>query len=182
MSDAPPLPSERARRALRGFPVVLADGRAWTLSDATLHRAMDAVRDRIFDGVKLRGRYGHEDVYLAAWLMLLDGYDLSGDELKGLLGGVDADALWPAVRSAFFGPPPEAAHAEGRAARTYSAWVRSALLANGLDPAAVDVRDRAFVLGQLVAAGRAAPPEEWIECYEAAGRLEALLAEAVAGD
>lgn len=180
--DAAPTPASRARRPLRGTPAVLADGRAWTLSDAALRPALDAVRDRLFDSAEMRGKVAEADVVDAAWLMLLDGYDLAGREIAGLLAGVPVPGLWRAVADAMFGPDAAAIRAAGRPALTYSNWARSALLANGLAPAAIGPRDRPFVLKQLVDTGRAVPLERWAESVRAAGGLKDLLAQAVAED
>ena len=54
-------------------------------------------------------------------------------------------------------------------ARTFTAWARSALLANGLDPAKVPAADLAAVLHQLVGTGRAVAHAEFTTAGEFRG-------------
>ena len=171
MDDAPilgpaefPTPESTARCPDPiGTEVELADGRVWTLADYT--PADGGVWDRLYDGNILAGHYPLDEVLLGAARLLIEHYDLPVDFAAWLVAGADPDDLVVAVEAALFGPPHEY--------RGYSHWADGALLANGIDPAAVPRPMRRAVLGHLVAAGRAVPHSE----YTSAGKGAAKRAE-----
>jgi len=164
--DSGPTPESRALEGAAGVPVVLGDGATWLLADGGLRNALDPIRDRMDDAARLSGQVDMTDVGEAAWLMLAGNYDLARDQLAALILGADHGALAKAVMEALFGP--EAPR------RTYTAWAASALIASGIDPAAVPGDLRPHVLAQLVGTGRAIPLESYIESAAAAGRLAAI--------
>jgi hypothetical protein len=168
-TTAHPDPADRALPGpTRGTPAVLAGGGTWILADLGLSRLLNGPRDRLFDDMILSSAVDMADVYLAAWYLLLANYNLSGAEVEALLGGADPGPLKEAVLDALFGP--EAPR------RTYSAWARAALVANGLDPAEIRGDDLPHVLAMLVRAGRAVPTAEYVESAEAVAERKRIAA------
>jgi hypothetical protein len=151
-------PEARAKGDVRGVPVVLGDGAEWTLAWGTIDPGLDAYRDRLYDGMVIRGQVPADDVRAVAWSLLRANYHLTGDEAAWLVVFAPAQGVADAVMDALVGKPTD--HL------TYSQWVRSALAANGIDPRSVDPEILPLVLRQLVQAGRALAPEKVISSLE----------------
>lgn len=148
----PRLPEKRRKDGRPpGVPVVLSDGLTWQLPFVGLHPVMDPVRDRVFNDVTWSRQASMQDVMLAAWMMLLEDYDLSREEAAELVvvGKDRGQQLVDAVIDAMFGPCMTDGTVE------YSQWARGAMLANGLDPEAIPKDMHQVVLGHLVGSGRA---------------------------
>lgn len=162
-------PEIRALREAAGVPAALSDGREWLLADGGLCNELDGLRDRLDDDARLTGQVELSDVREAALALLLANYELTGPEAVGLVLGADPQALTDATSAAMFGDASR---------KTYTSWAASALLANGLDPAAVPGHLRAHVLAHLEAAGRCVPRSKFIDSAVAAPRLAAMRARA----
>jgi hypothetical protein len=131
-----------------------------------LSDCLQTLRDRIFDVWALDGveSIPEDLIRLAALpLLLVHHPELSVPEAQRLIADTAADVLGLVVRTCLFGPDYRP--------RTYSAWARSALLANGLSPR-MDALDRPAVLWQLVQTGRAVPPERAIDSLIASQEWE----------
>lgn len=171
-TDAPPDaggPDPEARKrpsTVRGTPVRLG-GSEWLLADFV--PALGQVWDDLYDSNVLQGRYEAVDVQRAAVRLLWANYDLSADEAVGLVLGADPATLVGAVEAALFG--------EARPHRTYSDWALSALLANGLGPKRVPPESLRDVLDQLVAVGRAVPPESFVTTLQYARERREILSD-----
>jgi hypothetical protein len=138
-----------------GLPCTIA-GHVWVLPDYVPEPA--AVWDAVYDQNALAGRYDHGDLRACAVRLLLTNYDLAPDDAVELVWSCDLAELVPPVELALFGPEP--------AYRSWSSWVRTSLLANGLSLRTVPAADLRGVLDQLVATGRAVPAEKWISAAE----------------
>lgn len=169
-------PIHRQREGASGTPVVLGDGETWLLADGGLCNALDTLRDRLFDDSQLAEKVTFIDIADAAFYLASANYELEADEGSSLILGADRKILTDAVMIALFGPDDPQ--------RTYTNWVASSFMANGIDPASVPVHLRALVLDQLVALKRAVPAGQFIDSVVAARRFRAVrhMAEAQATD
>ena len=163
----PLTPAERIKPGAGGVSVVLGDGNAWLLAPAPLEPALDAHRDRMFDQMTLRGQVQMSDVHEVAWMLLCANYRMTGREAAELVAESNPETLTQAVLDSVLYR--ETNHL------TYSDWSRSALRANGLDPAAIPPGDVPHVLRHLVATGRAVPMNEFISSCEAMARRKKIM-------
>ena len=168
LEHAGPTPESRSRGpGVRGTPVELG-GATWILADYV--PALSEVWDVLHEDNVLLGKYESADVQRAAVRLLFANYELSLDEAVGLVMGVAPADLVAAVEEALFGA--------SQPDRRWSDWVRSSLLANGLDPAKIPPESLRDVLDQLVSCGRAIPAEDFVTAVGYAKKRKSLLAEA----
>ncbi len=175
--------TEHARRkaGAEGTPVILADGQPWLLANPTYRPGpgsltrpgVDPILDKIFECTVLGERLPLEDLLMAARELLESNYALSDDEMSGLLSvseGPESRALAGHVLDALFAP-------DG-AEKTYTAWVRASLIANGLSRAEISARDLIHVLAVLVATNRTIPLSKFADAcrlLDERARLETLI-------
>lgn len=155
--------SEKARRRKShavGVPIVLADGDEWHLAPGGLTRALDQLRDDLFDDSQVAGEVRTSDLRWAAYALLAANYRLDVDELESLFDGVSVATIGDAVTDALFGPD--------RPRRRYTGWARASLWSNGIDPDKVPPADVPGLLSYLVEAGRAIPLAEYCDSVKAA--------------
>jgi hypothetical protein len=170
--------SEPSRRkaGASGLPVRLADGADWLLAipryRSTGERLtapdVDGELDRLFERSVLTGEVALTDVWSAARTMLLANYDLLDEEF------VDLVRLPKAGRQSFVTAVLEALFGDTQAARSYTAWCRASLLANGIVPAEISPADLANVLTILVSTRRTIPASQFIDASRAAEEQAAL--------
>lgn len=172
---------ERRKPRAEGTPVTLADGRAWLLANPTYRPGpgsltrpgVDQILDKIFECTVLGERLPLEDLLTVARALLKANYDLSDDEASRLVNvdtGAELQALTAHVLDALFGAD--------RAEKTYTAWVRASLIANGLSRAEVPARDLVNVLAVLVATNRTIPLSKFADAcrlLDEQARLEVLI-------
>lgn len=149
-----------------GVPLEI-DGQIWTLPLALTHPGLDALREEILTRGHLRGAYPAEMLERAGGILLGGGYDLSGPEQWVLAASAKLDDLRDAVEECLL--------AQAERPRGYRDWVRSSLLANGLDPDLMPEADLPHVLHQLVATRRAIPAHEFLDVALAGAKRAALL-------
>lgn len=137
----------------QGHGVTLSDGKEWILPTAITAAALTEIRDRLYDEIAYSGSVPVLEIKAAAWILLRSHHGLSQEQAAELLALPETRELTQAVCQALIDGPPT---------RTYTNWVRSALLANGLDPTRIPANDVPHVLAQLVATGRAAPADEFV--------------------
>jgi hypothetical protein len=156
----PCTPEVRRRQDLPpGVPVVLADGREWSLPFSGLNPVLSGLRDRLYDQMTVRSTVPMSDVRLVAWMSLLEDYRLTEDEAAALVvvdGEEACKKLVDAVITSVFGFDDEGCGA------TYTEWATSALLANGIDPGSVPPYLLPMVLEHLTRTGRALPENKMI--------------------
>lgn len=172
---------ERRKPGADGTPVTLADGQPWLLAHPTYRPRpgsltrpqVDPALDRIFECSVFGERLSLCDLWAAARALLEPNYVLSDDEMASLLSvseGPESGALAGHVLDALFAP-------DG-AEKTYSAWVRASLVANGLGAADVHARDLVNVLAILVATNRTIPLSKFADAcrlLDERARLETLI-------
>jgi hypothetical protein len=170
--DSPPespilSPAARAKGRPIGVDVVLGDGQTWTVARCGLFLDMTAIRDDLYDLMMIKSSAVASNVLGALWFGLAVNYDLSNDEIRGLLGSTDPGAVvaqaWEVAVPIFLGP------------RTFTAWARSALFANAIRPSEVPEADLPYVLDQLVRTGRAVPHDEYTDAGVAAAKRSGLM-------
>jgi hypothetical protein len=161
--------------------VTLADGQSWLFArptyrpdaEALSRPPIDQALDRIFERVVSNQGLSLGDLWEVARELLRANYDLSEHELARLLSvapGFESRRLAADVLDAVGGT--EAGE------KTYTAWVRASLLANGLGAADVPARDLANVLAILVATNRTIPLSRFADAcrlLDERARLEALI-------
>ena len=163
-----PVEHRPRRRAMPGTPIESL-GQSWILPALGLAPGFQAERDRMYDDVTIGGRVSTLDVNRVACALLLLNHDLRPDELARVVQGADRAGLVDAVVGCLL---PLDLRDD---ARTFTAWARSSLLANGLDPAKIPAADLAAVLHQLVSTGRAVAHAE----FTAAGEFQGVRAKLV---
>ena len=160
---------------------MLADGQYWLLAGPTyrpraegLTRPMvDRPLDRIFECAVLNEGLSLSDLWEAARGLLKANYELSDDEVAQLLSlspGPESRALAGHVLDALFGAD--------LAGKTYTAWVRASLTANGLGLSEIPARDLVNVLAILVATNRTIPLSRFADAcrlLDERARLETLI-------
>lgn len=165
-----PGPEQRCRNLEpQGVPVTLADGNSWVLAYGTLAPTLLRHIDEIYDKATLTDSVPMEHVLICAWQMLLANYNLSNEEAALLIYGSDHQKLADAVVASLFGEQPPRI--------TYSTWALGAFFSNGLDPNDMPTWLIPTVLRELVATGRARPPEQCIDASVAKGRRADLMAQ-----
>ena len=147
----------RRKPGAGGTPATLADGRCWLLAnpeylprpEGLTRPNVDPMLDRVFECTVFGERLSPEDLLRTARDLLKANYELSDEEAARLVSvapGPESRALAGHVLDALFG-------ADG-AGKTYTAWVRASLLANGLSYSGIPARDLVNVLAILVATNR----------------------------
>jgi hypothetical protein len=176
-----PVESDRRKPGANGVPVALADGQTWLLAspvyragaDSLTEPPLDSVIDRVFESTLVSGSVSVCDLWEAARALLRANYDLSDDEIAGLLGvspGRDCTALADVVLEAVFG--------SDLRGKTYTDWVRASLFANGLSPAQIPARDIVNTLAILAATNRTVPLSKFADAcrlLDERARLETLV-------
>jgi hypothetical protein len=172
---------ERRRAGAQGAPVRLADGQHWLLASPTFRPRpegltqpqIDCSLDRIFDSAVLGDGLDLGDLWGVARELLRANYDLTDDEIAGLLSvapGPESRTLAAGVVQALFGPD--------QGEKSYSRWVRASLIAGGLAGEEIPARDLPNVLAILVATNRTIPLSRFADACRLAderARLEALI-------
>lgn len=168
-----PEPDDRIRPDAEGVPI-RAGGKTWLLAHIGLARVADPARNRMFEDMVISSDVGMRDVHELAWIALAANYKLEASETAAVL---KAAALEPEGKAELIEAVRSVAivHEYEEEDRSYSAWVRSSLAANGLDPARIDRRELPHVLRQLVGTGRAMPPAEFTRAAEYAATRKQLL-------
>lgn len=166
-----PDPASSARDAQIPGRTIRSGGHRWTLAALGLARSITAARDSLHDDIAISQDVAIRDVQECAYAMILANYDLAAIEIATIIAGADRAELIAAVR--------HNAHIHDYAddEATYTQWARSALIANGIDPARLARDDSAHVLRQLVATGRAMPLEDFTGAAAFAQARANLLAE-----
>lgn len=176
-----PIERERRKPGAEGTPAGLADGQLWLLANPTYRPRpggltrppVDPALDRIFECAVLGERLSLCDLWAAARALLLANYALSEDEAARLLSvseGPESRALAGHVLDALF--------ASDGAGKTYTAWARASLLANGLGRQEVPAGDLVNVLAILVATNRTIPLSKFADAcrlLDERARLETLI-------
>ena len=176
-----PIERERRKPGATGSPVTLADGQPWLLANPTYRPRpegltqplVDQTLDRIFECAVLGDRLSLCDLWAAARRLLEPNYELSGAEMARLLSvseGPESRALAGHLLDALFTPD--------AAEKTYTAWVRASLLANGLGREDLPARDLVNVLAILVATNRTIPLSKFADAcrlLDERARLETLI-------
>ena len=145
----------------RGVPITLGDGKEWILPLRRLGPDMAEARDEVADFVFLRRKVDDAvatRLYGMAMCLITRAYELSPAEAAVLLLGADQADLFCAVTTALAMPPDD----DRSTRRTYSDWLRSGLLANGLVPERIPEADLPFVVKHLVATGRMVPADAFV--------------------
>jgi hypothetical protein len=161
-------PIMRAIGEPSGIPLEV-DGETWLLAHGGVAAVLDGYRDRMDDKSRLDGSVDTIDVYEVGRILLLANYDLSDEEVLGLIMAADRDRLAAAVMAALFGKA---------GGRTYSEWMTCSLHANGLDPEKIPAECVPTVLEMLVSLKRAVPASQFTDAAIAAPRIEAARARA----
>jgi hypothetical protein len=176
-----PVESERRKPGATGTPAVLADGQTWLLANPVYRAglgtltepAVDGPLDRAFESAVLNEGLSLCDVWLAGRALLRANYELSDGEVARLLTvspGENSRSLANAVLEALLGSE--------RRERTYTAWVRASLLANGLGMAEIPAADITNVLAILAATNRTIPLSRFADAcrvMDERARLETLI-------
>jgi len=180
-TSADPIEGRRRRAGARGTPVPLADGQTWLLAnplygtgpEGATSPPVDRPLDRVFESAVLNEGLSVCDLWELARGLLKANYELSDAEAAELLSvapGPESRALAEGVLGAVFGAD--------QGGKTYTAWVRASLAANGLTREKVAARDLVNVLAILVATNRTVPLSQFADVCRAsddAARLEALI-------
>jgi hypothetical protein len=145
-ADAP-TPQSRAKGEPDGIPVVFGDGQTWMIPRFGLAKGLTSMRDEVFESLLIKRSISHADVRAAAYYGLAVNYDLSDTEIREIIQATDPGTIAEVICESLIPLEP--------ARRTFTAWARSALLANGLMPSEVPAEDLPHVLDQLVRTGRA---------------------------
>jgi hypothetical protein len=168
--DTSPLcPELRAHGQPSGVPI-LVGGETWLLAHGGIASVLDPFRDRMDDQCRLSDQVNMVDVFEVGLILLRGNYELTTEEVIGLLQGADSKALVAAVMAAVFGDP--------KPHRTYTIWAMSSLYGAGLDPDKIPAEWIPHVLQSLVMTGRAVPISQFTDAAMAAPRLKALRARA----
>lgn len=161
--------------------VSLADGQSWRLAEPVFRPCVygltnpdvDQPLDRIFESSVLNEPMDLCDLLEVARNSLKANYELSEDELEGLLSvspGPEAERLGNEILKAVL--------VSEVAEKSFTAWVRASLLANGLGQTDVPARDIVNVLAILVATNRTIPLSRFADAcriQDERARLETLL-------
>ena len=167
-SSKPSTPVERVRRkpGASGTAVRLADGDNWLLRDPVCRAngsflfspAVDRAIDRVFEASTLSEDLDWRDLWAAARELIRSNYEVSDEELSDLLSvapGPEASALASAIVGVLVGPDD--------LERSYTAWAKASLLANGLGGVHLAPGALRNVLTVLVATRRTVPLDKFAE-------------------
>lgn len=166
-----PRPDEvtRFRSGPTPGPPIQAGDHVFHLAPLGLARSITEARDGLYDEIEISGKVAPKDIRAIAWMAITANYALTPEQTIAILEAVDARELMEAVVSTAF------VHESPDHTRTYTNWARSALIANGLDPATVSKDDMPHVLHQLVATGRAIAHQEFTAAAEHANVRREIL-------
>lgn len=167
--NRPLTPQARLRRGIPGLPVQLADGSRWVLPYAVYARAYDTIRDRMYESIAGRGTVATADVMISAYSLLALQYDLSEEEAAALLKGANPKDLMETVLACLMG--------EEDPVRSYSNWVRSGLLSNGLKLEEIPPQELPTVIFQLVHTGRMVPLADFSHIELRKAKIASLLSQ-----
>ncbi len=171
----------RRRPGATGVPVKLADGQEWLLArpsyrpraDGLTRPMIDLPLDRIFEAVVLNESLSLSDLWQIARELLKANYELTDEELIRLVSvapGSEAHSFATAILDAVAG--------SDSVSKSYTAWVRASLLANGLTFEEIPAADLTHVLAILVATKRTIPLSQFADAcrlLNERSRLEALI-------
>lgn len=172
---------ERRRVGSTGTPITLANGQTWMLANPSFQPSRDRLTapcidsplDRIFESTVFKEGLNLTDLWEVAIELLNENYELTTSEVSELLSvspGAESQALACAILDALF--------ASDRSERSYTAWVRASLLANGLSEAKVPANDLLNLLTILVATNRTIPLSRFVDAcrvFEERSQLETLI-------
>lgn len=127
----------------------------WLLPLAMTSADLDPFRNEMIRQCAFKGTYSADLLRDAGQLLLMMGYDLRANEAYYLIRSAPLDPLRDALEEALL------AYSDNREVG-YHDWVRSSLIANGIAPELVDDADLPHVLNQLLATGRAVPPDKFL--------------------
>jgi hypothetical protein len=151
---------ERRKVGALGSPVLLADGHEWLLATPVYEACFEGLTcprietslNRLFESLVLHGNVSLTDLWDTAVPLLRMNYELSDDELAGLLSiapGIESRLLVNSILEALFGSEYQT--------KSYCDWVRASLLANGLSGIRIPNEALPNVLAILVATNRTVP-------------------------
>jgi hypothetical protein len=163
---AEPIEEERRKIGARGTPITLADAQTWLLAspsyrvsgDGLTTPCIDSALDRIFESTILKEGLNLADLWEVASELLKENYWLTTSEIGELLSvspGIESQSLARSILDALF--------ASDRSERSYTAWVRASLLANGLSETKVPAQDLLNLLTILVATNRTIPLPKFVD-------------------
>jgi hypothetical protein len=172
---------ERRKPGARGSLITLTDGQQWLLANPTYHPGaegltqppVDEPLDRIFESAVLNENLALSDLWEVAGKLLKANYELSSEEVSHLIGlftEPEGRAFARDVVGALFG--------SDRGEKTFTRWVRTSLIANGLSQAEIHAEDLMDVLAILVATNRTIPLSRFADACRQAderARLETLI-------
>jgi hypothetical protein len=130
-------------------------GQTWKLARLGLAKSITKERDSIYEESTLTGKVSMRDIRACAWYMLEANYKIEPEQAILIIKDADQEDLVDATVAAAF------VDRYSQNEETYTNWVRSALLTNGIDPAKISNADVPHVLRQLVATNRAMPITEF---------------------
>lgn len=164
-----PDPTSRRRSPdIRGRSLNLPNGQTWLVADTGISPLVTEIRDRLHVDRTLKGQVPLADLKTVGLLGLLHNYDLTEEEASRIVLACDRTELAETVGESLF-----SATAPFR--RTYTLWIETGLLANGLKPWEIPEGRLAGVVLQLVRTGRMLPIEEFVEVDEAVAAKARLL-------
>jgi hypothetical protein len=176
-----PIEYERRKPAASGTIVKLGDGQPWLLANPSYSPRLkgltqpliDRALDRLFESSVLDGNLALSDVAEVGRALLKENYELSENEVTRLLTvspGPECRALASAVLDAMFG--------SDQTEKSFSAWVRATLLANGLCGIEIPAKDLLNVLAVLLTTNRTIPLSKFAEAcrlLDERSQLETLI-------
>jgi hypothetical protein len=165
--EVPLTPEDRARNGADGTAVLLGDNQHWLIPSSVHATFLNGHRDRMYEQMLSRGSVAMTDIHAVAWTLLNVNYALTPEEAFTLIRSTDNSALTDAVCNSLLG--------EDDPVRSYSNWVRSSLLCNGIKPEDISPADLPHVLHQLVNTSRAQPIEEYTHIARALEKRRGLL-------
>lgn len=160
--------SRRRSPDIRGRSLNLPNGQTWLVADTGISPLVTEIRDRLHVDRTLKGQVPLADLKTVGLLGLLHNYDLTEEEAGRIILACDRTELAETIGESLF-----SATAPFR--RTYTLWIETGLLANGLKPWEIPDGRLAGVVFQLVRTGRMLPIEEFVEADEAVAARSKLL-------
>jgi hypothetical protein len=169
--------STRRKPGAAGVPIRLSDGHEWlfAIPQFCLNRkslttpAIDLELDELFESSTLEGNVSLRSIFSACRLLLLENYLLTDLEIANLLSLASADEaknLADATMGILFG-------VQARE-RSYSDWIRTSLLANGIGMVAITSDQVSDVMNLLVATKRTIPAQQFINACAVAAENSVL--------
>lgn len=173
MLDARPLtPEARLRNPEeppQGYEVPLMGGALWTLFPVGAcceDAEVSLLQDELYDAIAYEGKFRREALFRAFEAAIRINYDLTPSETALLFWSVDPDHREPAANGGHFQFSLIQAvlgailPSESQADVTYSDWLHSTLLINGIKPEDIPPERLPAVLGHLIMLGKAVAPDE----------------------